>query len=46
MVPIPGGLASDGGLLVDRAGEDSGERFFSAVRTCDKAATAAALCDP
>lgn len=30
----------------DRAGEESGDRFFSAVKTFDKAATAAALCDP
>ena len=44
--PLPEGLASGGGLLSDRTGEASGDRFFSAVRTCDKAATAAALCDP
>lgn len=43
---IPEGLNSADGLLLDRTGEESGDRFFSAVRTCDKAATAAALCDP
>lgn len=35
-----------GGILLDWAGEELGEPFFSAVRTEDKAATAAALCDP
>ena len=43
IIPLPEGLASGGGLLADRTGEASGDRFFSAVRTCDKAATAAAL---
>lgn len=44
MVFLPGGLVSGGGLLLDRAGDPS--VFFSAVRTDDRAATAAALCDP
>lgn len=53
---IPVGLASlcVSGLLLDRAGERGvGERVgevsfdcFSAIRTEDKAATAAALCEP
>lgn len=43
---IPVGLASAGGLLLGLAGEFSRDPFFSAVRTDDKAATAAALCDP
>lgn len=43
--PLPEGLPSGGGLLLDRAGDPSGERFFSAVRTDERAATAAALCD-
>lgn len=42
---IPVGVASGGGLL-NRAGEVSVGCFFSAVRTEDKAATAAALWDP
>ena len=41
---LPRGLVSDGGL---RVGEESGDCFFfSAVRTDERAATAAALCDP
>lgn len=41
---LPRGLVSDGGL---RVGEESGDCFFfSAVRTDESAATAAALCDP
>jgi hypothetical protein len=46
MYSIPGALLSGGGLLLDRVGEASGDRFFSAVRTDERAATAAALCDP
>ena len=47
MVPLPEGLLSGGGgLLLDREGEASGDRFLvSAVRTDERAATAAALCD-
>jgi hypothetical protein len=42
----PKGLLSTTGLLV-ATGELSGECvFFSAVRTLERAATAAALCDP
>lgn len=40
---LPGGLLSGAGPL-DRVGELSGD--FSAVRTEERAATAAALCDP
>lgn len=40
---LPGLPDSDIGLRPDRAGEESGDRFFSAVSTEDKAATAAAL---
>lgn len=43
---VPEGLASEGGLVLGRAGETSFDPFFSAVRTDDRAATAAALCDP
>lgn len=46
---IPEGLVvpEGAGLLLERAGEDSGDRLcFSAVRTEERAATAAALCDP
>lgn len=39
------GLASACGLLILRTGDESGDRF-SAVKTEDKAATAAALCEP
>lgn len=42
---LPAGLASEGGLLLGREGETSVGPFFSAVRTFDKAATAAALCE-
>lgn len=41
-VYIPRGLVSDR-LLLDGAGEPSGDGFFSAVRTDERAATAAAL---
>lgn len=41
---LPGELVSGGGLLLDRVGDSSD--FFSAVRTDERAATAAALCDP
>lgn len=39
-------LVSAVGLPLVRVGEVSGDLFFSAVRTCERAATAAALCDP
>lgn len=45
---IPEGRASRGGLLLGllgREGETSVGPFFSAVRTFDRAATAAALCE-
>lgn len=39
-------LVSAVGLPLVRVGEVSGDLFFSALRTCERAATAAALCDP
>lgn len=45
-VLLPGMLLSGGGLLLDGGGEESLALFFSAVRTDERAATAAALCEP
>lgn len=46
MTFLQGKLVSAEGLPLVRVGEVSGDLFFSAVRTCERAATAAALCDP
>lgn len=44
---IPRGIGSTDELLLNRSGElPSGDCFFSALRTEDKAAIAAALCEP
>lgn len=44
-VLLPGALLSGGGLLLE-GGEESLPFFFSAVKTDERAATAAALCEP
>lgn len=44
---IPRGIGSTDEVLLNRSGElPSGDCFFSALRTEDKAAIAAALCEP
>lgn len=44
---LPKELISDGAFSVDFVGDESGDFFLdSAVRTEERAATAAALCEP